>query len=163
MKKVLNAVVKAGRAFRQAYNEKGQEIPDPTPIEVPLKMQRPPDIHELIARAVRGERVRQRLEQEGFESWEEANDFGEDDEEGPVSKYELTEMQDEFYDSDRRKLAASRRSNGRSKDEAGAGHAGRVGKADSADSESESDSAGAGEKAAGRVAASGGASARGKA
>lgn len=163
MKKVLHAAVKAGRAFIQAYNEKGQEIPDPTPIEVPLKMQRPPDIHEMIAAAVRGERFRQRLESEGRETWEEANDFGENDEDGPVSRYELTEMQEEFYDSDRRNYAANRRSNGRRKDEAGTGHARRSGKADSSDGKSVTGAAGAVEEAEGRSVASGGASAGGKA
>lgn len=163
-KQMIERLKKAGRAFAQAYNEKGQEIPDSTRIEVPLKFKRPPDIHELIASAVRTERFRQSAEAAGVESWEEANDFEVDGEREDVpTSYELTEMQEEFYNSDRRNVAVQRRQNGRSKAEKGTGHARSVGEADSANGESKSGAVGAGAEEKGRVAASGGASDGGEA
>lgn len=77
------------------YNEKGQEIPDPTPVELPLGFRRPPSIHELIKAAVRDEMSRE-AESQGMETFDEADDFDVDDDEEINSPYELTEMQEEF-------------------------------------------------------------------
>lgn len=101
MKKVIEAVKAARRAFVQRYNEKGQEVPDPRPVEIPLGLRRPKDIHEMIHDALRGERMRLAAEQAGVESWEEANDFEVGEETELVSLYQLTPMQDEVYDYDR--------------------------------------------------------------
>lgn len=68
-----------------ALNEKGQEIPDPTPVEIPLKFQgNYESLHEKILRYVRSEQFRQKMEEEGFETEEEANDFDVGDEDGEL-------------------------------------------------------------------------------
>lgn len=100
------------REFMQKYNQRGQEVPDPTPVEVPFKWRRPKDIHEMIAEAVQSHELQRKWSEEGRESWDEANDFEVGDEDFR-SPYELTEMQEEFYDSDRRDIAAKRREDGR--------------------------------------------------
>lgn len=103
---------RAARAFMQEYNVKGQEVPDGTRNEVALTFRRPRDIHEMIQDALRGERMANAAHMQGLESFEEANDFDVDEEPDPLSPYELREMHDELYDSDRRALAAERRKNG---------------------------------------------------
>lgn len=66
---------------------------DPTPVEMPLGACRPTPLAELIARAVHQEL--QNREEEGVESWDEANDFEyEGDEELlDMSPYELKELE----------------------------------------------------------------------
>lgn len=137
MKKLVAGLKAARRAFVQRYNEKGQEIPDPRPIEVPLGLRRPKDIHEMIHDALRGERMRIAAERAGVESFEEANDFELDEEPDLVSKYELRPMQEEYYDNDRRNHAANRRNNGRDKTNAGDSGARQAGGKSTATGESE--------------------------
>lgn len=81
IKKLAAAVRGAGRAFKQAYNEQGEELPDPKPIEVPLGFKKPPTLHEQIRMFIRTEEFRRRTEAAGVESFEEANDFEVGDEE----------------------------------------------------------------------------------
>lgn len=57
------------------YNELGQELPDPTPIAVPLKFLRQETLNEKIKRFMRNEHIQQELANAGFETEEEANDF----------------------------------------------------------------------------------------
>lgn len=77
------------------YNEKGQEILDQTPVALPAGLKRPPSLQERIRQFVRTELSRQ-AEEQGQESFEEADDFDiPDEEEGPLSRYELSPMQEE--------------------------------------------------------------------
>lgn len=76
----------------QKHRDDGMEYPDPTPIEVPLGFRRPPSIHEEIRRFVRQEMSRQAQEQ-GGESFEEADDFEVDEDPDPLTQYELQPMQ----------------------------------------------------------------------
>lgn len=77
------------------YNDKGEEIPDPTPVEVPVGIKRDPPLHELIKLYVRTEMSRQAAE-EGNETFDEANDFGdEDDLDLPMTPYETRVLVDE--------------------------------------------------------------------
>lgn len=69
------------------------EIPDPNPLEVPLF--RPLSIHEEIKRFVRSEMSRQAQEQ-GQESFEEADDFDVGDDDEIQSPYEMVELKEEF-------------------------------------------------------------------
>lgn len=62
------------------YNERGEEMPDPTPIALPVGFQRPPTIDELYARLVHDPAVQRELSDAGFETEEEANDFDVPDE-----------------------------------------------------------------------------------
>lgn len=132
------------------YNDKGEELPDDRPIEVPLNWKRPPTLRETIASMIRAEDFRRAAEAHGIESFEEANDFGEDEDDLPLTPYEVVEMQDEVYDSDRAALARERRKDGSRKvaggkqeSEAGVDGVGRAGKKDSDDGSSGSKVAGA--------------------
>lgn len=77
------------------YDKKGREIPDQEPIEVPLEFKRPPTLQEEIKRYIRVEMSRA-AEEEGLETFEEADDFSDDDDDFPLSQHELTEMQEEM-------------------------------------------------------------------
>lgn len=94
-KKIIEAVRDAARAFRQRYNEQGEELPDSTPVAVPVGFQRPPTIHEQIRMFVRSEEFNRRAQAAGVETWEEANDFEVGDEEFDEVPT-LHEMQEEF-------------------------------------------------------------------
>ena len=74
------------------FDERGRELPDDTPVEVPLHFKRPPTIQEMIRQHIRTEMSRQ-AEQQGEESFEEADDFEMDEDPDPLSAYELQEMQ----------------------------------------------------------------------
>lgn len=63
------------------YNELGQELPDPTPVAVPLKFQRQETLDEKIRRFMRNAQIQRDLSLAGFETEEEANDFDVDDDE----------------------------------------------------------------------------------
>lgn len=78
-----------------SFDQFGREVPDQTPVEVPLDFRRPLSLQEEIRRFVRGE-LSMRAVDESLESFEEADDFEVDDDEGDfVSPYEMTEMAEE--------------------------------------------------------------------
>jgi len=70
------------------YNEHGEELPDPTPVEIPAGFKEPESIQQLIARLVRVH-VSDAAARHGFETVDEANDFDVDEEEFPETKYEV--------------------------------------------------------------------------
>lgn len=78
------------------YDEEGRELPDDTPVEVPLKFRRAIPEHERIKEYVRTELSRQAAEV-GDETFEEANDFDVDDDmfEVPHSVHQLTEADED--------------------------------------------------------------------
>ncbi|AXQ65629.1 MAG: hypothetical protein [Microviridae sp.] len=55
-------------------NKRGQEVPDPTPVEIPAGLRKPESMEDMIRRFVRVEGTRV-AESQGMESFEEANDF----------------------------------------------------------------------------------------
>lgn len=70
------------------------EFPDDTPVEVPLNFRRPLTLQEEIQRLIRNQ-MSQNAAAQGFESFEEANDFDVDDDADPFTQYEVAEMQEE--------------------------------------------------------------------
>lgn len=85
------------------YDEFGREIPDQTPVEIPIGFKRPLTLQEEIQRAIRGEMSRQAAA-EGMESFEEANDFDTEDVlDDPRSNHEIME-EDEFQARERAML-----------------------------------------------------------
>lgn len=56
------------------YDERGRELPDPTPIAIPVGFNRPETLQEQIRRLVRNE-FSQVAAATGFETFDEANDF----------------------------------------------------------------------------------------
>lgn len=78
------------------YDELGRELPDPTRIEAPVEFKRPETLEEKIARAVYTLEWRKRVQAQGYETAEEADDFDvADDVELPTTQYELSAMQED--------------------------------------------------------------------
>lgn len=70
------------------------EIPDQTPVEMPLGYERPESLEQMIARMVRFQS--DKAQRHGLESFEEADDFDVADSEGDLmSPYQMTDMQEE--------------------------------------------------------------------
>lgn len=84
--------------FAKRLNEKGQEIPDPTPIAPPVGFKRQPSLSEQIRAMIRSEQLRQEAESAGYETFEEADDFDiPDDPIDPTTPYEAVfDPQPEF-------------------------------------------------------------------
>lgn len=81
------------------YDERGREIPDNTPVEIPLGWRRPLTLQEQIQRHIRVE-FSQLASSRGFESFEEADDFDVDEDPDMLTQYELHEMAPEAIDRD---------------------------------------------------------------
>lgn len=82
-------------AKRHELQDDGKEYPDQTPVEWPLGLSRPMSLHDEIKMYIRAE-YSKFAQDAGYESFEEADDFEVDDDEGElVSPYEMTDMQAE--------------------------------------------------------------------
>lgn len=79
-----------------AKYENGREVPDDTPVEMPLRFRnmRPYDMANEIRRMVR-EELSEAAHDKDFETFEEADDFYVDDDAEFISPYELHQMQEE--------------------------------------------------------------------
>lgn len=78
-----------------AFDDKGREIPDKTPLEMPLGLKKPESMEDMIRRYVRVEASKV-ARHEGMETFEEADDFDmedEDDLEDPYSVYYVNEQE----------------------------------------------------------------------
>lgn len=73
----------------------GEEIGDPTPVAIPMRFLRTENIIDEVRRTVRAELSNQAADQ-GFESFEEADDFDVGDDFEPASDYELDAEQENF-------------------------------------------------------------------
>lgn len=105
--KMVEASRSAAVAFKQRYNEQGEELPDPTPVELPAGFVHAPTIQEQIAHFIRSPAFRAQMAGElgikvdDVESFDEANDFEvEDDDFDDVPTGH--EMQEEFLRQARR-------------------------------------------------------------
>lgn len=67
------------RFFRHLFNSKGEELPDSTPSSLAIKMPPQKSLHEKIVDAIRSDEWRRAMMEQGRETWEEANDFGPED------------------------------------------------------------------------------------
>lgn len=76
------------------FDDRGRELPDDTPVEVPLNWKRPPSLREMIQQHIRTE-MSLTAQGEGMETFEEADDFEVDEDPDPLSQYELREMAEE--------------------------------------------------------------------
>lgn len=79
------------------WTEDGRQIPDDTPVEIPLNLRKGETEAMRIARAVSLE-FSQQAEKKGYETWEESQDFDIEDDEDifPQSQFELKEMAEEY-------------------------------------------------------------------
>lgn len=76
------------------FDDRGRELPDSTPLAVPLNWKRPPSLQEMIKQHIRTE-MSLSAQDQGMESFEEADDFDVDEDPDPLSQYELREMAEE--------------------------------------------------------------------
>lgn len=77
------------------YNGKGEEIPDPKPVALPVGFTRPLPLADRIRRLVQNELVQRELSDAGVESFDEADDF--DVPEDPVDGSPYEENFDPLY------------------------------------------------------------------
>lgn len=75
---------KLSRIYLDRY---GREIPDPTPVAPPVGYKKQPSMVDHV-RALVAHGLRERAEQMGYETWEEANDFDVGDDVEPETPYE---------------------------------------------------------------------------
>lgn len=75
--------------IRQIMDEQGRELPDPTPLEVPVGFKRPETLAEQVRRLVRSEHFNAEREALGEETFDEADDFDVDDDFDPSTPYEV--------------------------------------------------------------------------
>lgn len=73
-------------------DENGHEVPDPTPLAIPVGAKKPESLEERIRRLVRSERFGNAMSEQGFETFEESEDFDIEDDPVTNTPYE------EFFD-----------------------------------------------------------------
>lgn len=83
------------------YNERGEEIPDTTPVEIPVGFGAPETTEEMIRRMIHGV-LSDDARSRGAETFEEANDFDIPDEEWEdlTTQHEILSMGEEFPDAE---------------------------------------------------------------
>ena len=74
---------KRKRKEKPGLDEKGNEVPDPTPMEPPVGFVSQPPLREQIRQMVLSERLRLEAEAAGAETFEEADDFDVPDDQDP--------------------------------------------------------------------------------
>lgn len=80
---------KVVRAQLSGYlNAKGQELPDPTPMQPPVGFIKQESLHDKIRAMVVSEKLRMEAQAAGKETFEEADDFDVEDDYDPTSPYE---------------------------------------------------------------------------
>lgn len=87
MEKVIPETGEVVEVWSPKLDDNGHEVPDPRPLQVPAGFKRPPTLAEQVQRLVRGALSRQAAEQ-GFETFEESEDFDVGDEIDPSTPYE---------------------------------------------------------------------------
>lgn len=75
------------RKIIATLDPRGRELPDPTPVGIPVGLKRPPTLQEQIKAMVRTQ-LSQQMQQQGYETFEEAEDFDVDDDFDPKSPWE---------------------------------------------------------------------------
>jgi len=89
----IRALVASTRREMFSEREKDKEVLDPTPAAIPISVSSPPSMQELVQRYVR-ETVSEIARDEGHGTFEEEDDFEEDDhDELSLSGFEVTEYQ----------------------------------------------------------------------
>lgn len=92
----------------QIHDERGHEIPDPTPVAAAIGHRPGPTLREQIRDMIQSEKLRMEAEAAGFESLEEADDFDVGDDYEPNSPYELDADLPQIAELKRRKEEAEK-------------------------------------------------------
>lgn len=83
---------------RVRIDDKGREVLDTTPVTLPVRFRRGENISDQVQRLVAME-LSKRAAAEGYETFDEANDFDVGDDYDPRSEHEIDEVaEDAFYD-----------------------------------------------------------------
>lgn len=82
---------KLSELTQSMLDERGFELPNPVPIQKSLKIKRPPTLQEQIRRIIKTDLSNQAMSQ-GFETFDQANDFDIDEDPLPTSQYEAQDM-----------------------------------------------------------------------
>lgn len=90
----------------QIHDERGHEIPDPTPVAAAIGHRPGPTLREQIRDMIQSEKLRMEAEAAGFESLEEADDFDVGEDYDPESPYELDRDLPTIAELNRRKKEA---------------------------------------------------------
>lgn len=90
LKEILQGLAKIAQANPKGrrWDAQGRYHPDPTPIAPPVGYQRSPSISEQIRTMVRSEALRQAADAQGFDTFEEADDFDVGDDYDPRTPFE---------------------------------------------------------------------------
>lgn len=80
---------------RRKLDDNGCEVLDDTPVAMPVRFGRAENLSETVRRLVAGELSGYAASQ-GFESFDEADDFEVGDDYDPRSRYELDDVQSEY-------------------------------------------------------------------
>lgn len=94
------------------HDERGFEIPDPQPVEMPLGFRKPQSLHELIQSALRSQAIQHAQHQRGEETLDDALDFdvpGEDPDAPLPTMHEAKAMVEEVLDEGRHEKLRSER------------------------------------------------------
>lgn len=74
---------------RKGLNEDGTIVPDDKSLDPPLGWVKPVHMHDIIRNMILSEEFKKRAREDGFETLEESDDFDEDYEAAPSSRYEV--------------------------------------------------------------------------
>lgn len=77
------------------FDAQGRELPDPSPVALPLNVKRPESLVDMMRRLIRND-VSKFADNHGAESFEEANDFEIVEEDAELHTTEYETLQDEF-------------------------------------------------------------------
>lgn len=79
----------ASNKKQKPLNARGQEIPDPTPMAPPVGYKKQKSMVDIVRDMVRSEHLRRDIAAQGFETFEDADDFEVGDDYDPKSPHEL--------------------------------------------------------------------------
>lgn len=74
--------------FVLVQDNRGHEVPDPKPLEVPAGFKKPELLADTVRRLVRSEQFQRDLDNAGLETFDDADDFEVDDDFDPSTPYE---------------------------------------------------------------------------
>lgn len=93
------------------FDDYGRELPDDTPIEIPLRFKRVANLTDRIRETIR-EELSRAAQSQGFETFEEQDDFEIGDDYDPRSRYELDDDQQVYPTGDYGGLGRSAEASG---------------------------------------------------
>lgn len=96
----LITVAEPHKEHRIKFNKDGRELPDGKPLELPSGMKKPESLKDLVARMVRQHNL-VRVDSEGEETFDEANDFDIDEDDSAELFPTHHELHEEVIDATR--------------------------------------------------------------